>query len=150
MTTSMIAELVLSKRFDASPEQVFDAWTGTRWVDWLPPRDATAKIISIDPRVGGTYQVDMIMPDGRQVGASGRYVLVDRPHRLTFTWLGSYSPAQTTIALVFVTDGSGTLMTLTQTGFDEDGMRNGYEQGWGGPGGSFDKLSAILGGHARA
>ena len=148
MTDTMTAELVLTRYFAASPELVFDAWIGSGWGEWLPPRAATAKVVQIDPRVGGAYEVLMTMPDGRKVGASGRYERVDRPDHLVFTWVGTYSPETMTIDLRFASEGDGTRMTLTQTGFAEQGMRNGYDQGWNGPGGSFDKLARILSGGA--
>jgi hypothetical protein len=35
-------------------------------------------------------------------------------------------------------------MTLRQDGFVDKAMRDGYETGWTGRGGSFDKLAGIL------
>ena len=146
MTMTMInsSDLVLTRRFDAPPERVFDAWIGQHWGEWMPPKQATGRVVAIDPRVGGNYEVAMTMPDGREVGAKGRYEIVDRPRRLVFTWLGSYNPTETRIDLRFEADRDGTLMTMTQSGFGEDAMRSGYEAGWGGEGGSFDKLTALF------
>lgn len=143
-TPTKVSDLVLTRRFDASPERVFDAWISQQWGEWMPPKQATGRVIEIEPRTGGSYEVAMTMPDGREVGAKGRYEIVDRPRHLVFTWLGSYNPAETRIDLRFEPDGNGTLMTLTQSGFGEDETRTGYESGWGGHGGSFDKLAAAL------
>lgn len=145
MTLSTMGELVLQRRFDASPERVFDAWIGADWGHWLPPRGATGRVVAIDPRPGGAFEVAMSMADGRAVSFTGRYEIVDRPRRLVFSWLGAHDPAELRVDLTFVADGDGTIMTLAQSGFPDDGMRDGYDHGWAGEGGSFDKLAASLG-----
>src|SRR5260370_1425749 len=53
--------LEISRRFDAPPERVFDAWLGKEWGEWLPPRGARCKVDRIEPRVGGQYHVAMNM-----------------------------------------------------------------------------------------
>lgn len=136
--------LEISRRFAAPPERVFDAWTGREWGDWLPPATAGCVVAAIDPVVGGLYLVRMTMADGRTVEISGRYREIIRPHRLVLTWTGSYNSQETLITVTFRPDGAGTLMTLRQDGFPEAGTRQGYETGWTGPGGSFDKLAAML------
>ena len=136
--------LTLSRHFDAPPDKVFDAWTSPDWGDWLPPRGATCKVTAIDPRSGGQFEAAMWMPDGRQIVVSGTYRKVQRPERLVFTWQGSCFNAATLVTLTFRAEGDGTLMTLRQQGFDQNAMRAGFESGWSGEGGSFDKLAAFL------
>ena len=136
--------LTLSRYFDAPPDRVFDAWTGPDWGDWLPPRGATCKVTAIDPRRDGRFEAAMSMPDGRHIAVSGTYREVQRPERLVFTWHGGCSNAATLVTLTFRAEGTGTRMTLRQEGFDQDAMRTGFESGWSGEGGSFDKLVAFL------
>ena len=137
--------LELSRRFDATPEQVFDAWTGPRWAEWLPPRDARCEVTRIEPHVGGHFAVVMTMADDRVIEVAGVYREVKRPERLAFTWAGNYNNQETLLTLTFQPDGAGTRMTLRQTGFQDPGLRDGYGVGWSGEGGSFDKLAAMLG-----
>jgi uncharacterized protein YndB with AHSA1/START domain len=80
--------LKLSRRFDASPERVFDAWLSPEWGAWLPPANATCEIVSHEPVVGGHYVVLMTMPDGRKSEISGTYRVIERPNRIAFTWIG--------------------------------------------------------------
>ena len=136
--------LTLSRYFDAAPDKVFDAWTGSDWGEWLPPRGATCKVTAIEPRLGGQFEAAMSMPDGRQIVVFGTYQDVRRPERLVFTWQGACFNAATLVTVTFSGQGAGTLMTLRQEGFDQDAMRAGFESGWGGEGGSFDKLAAFL------
>lgn len=141
--------LEISHRFSASPERVFDAWLGTQWGEWLPPAGAVCVVTLIDPRVGGGYHAKMTMADGRAVEISGVYREIVRPKRLVLTWVGNYNNQQTLITLTFRPDGAGTLMTLRQDGFDSAEQRGGYQNGWSGVNGSFDKLSNYLAMRAR-
>ena len=82
-----------SRHFDASPERVFDAWLGTEWGDWLPPAGARCNVVAIEPKVGGTFQVDMTMSDGRKLAITGVYREVVRPETLVFTWVVASMPS---------------------------------------------------------
>jgi uncharacterized protein YndB with AHSA1/START domain len=145
---STIAEstlsLEISRRVAAPPERVFDAWLSKEWGEWLPPRGARCGVILIEPRVGGSYQVSMTMPDGRTVEISGVYRELVRPEKLVFTWLGNYNSQETLITLTFQPDGTGTQMKMRQDGFADAQLRDGYNSGWTGENGSFDKLDAFL------
>lgn len=136
--------LTLSRHFACTPGEVFDAWTGSAWGDWLPPRGATCKVTAIDPCVGGKFQAAMTMPDGRRFEVFGTYRDVQRPERLVFTWQGDFFGSSTLVTVTFRPDSGGTLMTLHQEGFDQEQVRAGYESGWDGEGGSFEKLAAFL------
>lgn len=148
MSTNTMADpnlsLELSRRFAAPPGRVYDAWLTGAWGEWLPPFGATCTVTRIEPRVGGNYAVRMTMPDGRIIEIGGTYREMVRPERLVFTWAGNYNNQETLISVAFRPDGDGTLMTLRQTGFQSGDLREGYNRGWSGEGGSFDKLAAFL------
>ena len=136
--------LEISRRFDAPPERLFDAWVGKEWSDWLPPAGARCEVTALEPRVGGRYHVRMTMTDGRMVNMTGSYRELIRPEKLVLSWLGDYNKHETIITVTFKRDGAGTVMTLRQTGFPNSNLRDGYKQGWTGPGGSLDKLAQVL------
>ena len=136
--------LEISRRFDAPPERVFDAWLGMEWGEWLPPADAVCKVTAIEPRVGGGYVVNMFMPDGRTIEISGTYREVSRPRKLAFTWRGIHNNQDMLITLAFEPDGTGTVMSLRQEGFPTTEIRDGFNKGWNGKNGSFDKLDSYL------
>ena len=144
-TTDQTAlSLEISRRFEAPPERVFDAWLGKEWGDWLPPRDARCSVVENDPQVGGRFRLHMTMPDNREIEVTGTYREIQRAQKLVFSWNSDYAKQQMTIAVTFQPDGSGTMMTLRQEGFPNAELHAGYSAGWSGPGGSFDKLAAIL------
>lgn len=136
--------LEISRRFDAPPERVFDAWLSKEWGEWLPPRGARCEVTLMKPHVGGRYQVSMTMPDGRTIEIAGVYRELVRPEKLVFTWFGSYNSQETLVTLTFQPDGSGTQMKMRQDGFADAQLRDGYNSGWTGENGSFDKLDAFL------
>ncbi len=142
--TEQDLSLEISRRFEAPPEQVFDAWLGKAWEQWLPPRGARCTVGAMEPRPGGRYDVTMAMIDGRNIAISGIYREVVRPKKLVFTWLADYNAQETLITVTFRPDGTGTQMTLRQDGFRDRTLRDGYHGGWSGEGGSFDKLDRLL------
>ncbi len=100
-----------------------------------------------DLRVGGVWELT-----GEGLGTkraiSGKYLAVDPPRLLSFTWAWHESGSldtprehETTITLEFRPVGRRTEMTLTQWRFrDATGTAN-HRWGWTG---SFEKLDAIL------
>ena len=136
--------LELSRRFNASPERVFDAWVSNSWGEWLPPAGARCRVAELEPRVGGRYRLQMQMGDGRDVAISGTYREITRPTKLVLDWTGNYNQRMTVLTITFRPDGAGTIMTLRQEGFPDEALRDGYKSGWSGPGGSFDKLEQFL------
>jgi len=136
--------LELSRRFAAPPARVFDAWLGKAWGEWLPPAGASCVVAELNATVGGRYLVRMKMADGRNVEISGTYREIDRPRKLVLTWNGSYMKQEMLITVAFLADGGGTVMTLRQEGFPDTALRDAYKGGWGGPGGSLDKLATFL------
>ncbi len=128
--------LTVRRVFRAAPERVFDAWTDpallARW--WGP--DGTGPLDPrIDLRVGGEYRLDMRGEDsGKVYRLRGRYVEIDRPARLAFTWewldADNSADGETLVELDFRAVDGGTELTLTHTGFANDSRRAAHEEGW--------------------
>ncbi len=146
MTTIIEKSLVLeiSRRFDAPPERVYDAWLGASWGEWLGPAGTRCEKVSGESRVGSRYAIAVIRPDGSTSEISGAYLEMDRPKKLAFTWLGCDGRAESVVTLTFEPDGAGTLMKFRQEGFDSAELRDGHNSGWNGEGASFDRLDAFL------
>jgi uncharacterized protein YndB with AHSA1/START domain len=100
----------------APPAEVYDEWLDPAALsDWMCPRPARATRIELDPTIGGRLRFD-IDEDGVSFAVTGRYVELDRPRRLSFTWSCSTWPDPSVESLVTVTlepRGEGeTLMTI--------------------------------------
>jgi uncharacterized protein YndB with AHSA1/START domain len=125
--------LRIERRFQASAEDVFDAWTSPevmrRWFHCGPNWDTP--VAEVDLRVGGAVRIVMRRPDGRQSGARGEYTLIDRPHRLVMTWTFDDVPAnQQLIELAFEEAGGTTTVILTNRDISTDERRESQDVGW--------------------
>ena len=128
------------RRFAATPEQVFDAWTVpealTEW--WSASPSHRPGLAEVDLRVGGRYRLSMIDGDGVETIIGGEYVDVQRPRRLAFTWsweAGLEDPTDETTSLVeidFEEDGDATLVTLRHSGLVTPESIERHERGWNG------------------
>lgn len=106
----------VSRRFDAPPERVFDAWLDpekARKFLYATPEGEMVRV-EIDPRVGGRYSI-VERRDGQDVEHLGEYLEIDRPRRLVFTLqVPFYSEEIDTITLEIEPRDGGSELTLTQ------------------------------------
>ena len=71
---------------NASPEEVFDAWTTPELVEaWWGPHGYRTKVLKLEAVEGGTFLFQMTGPSGASCPMSGTYTKVERPHLLAFT-----------------------------------------------------------------
>ncbi len=130
--------LTVSRRYHATRERVFDAWTDPEIMkQWFSPEGVTNPAIDVDLRVGGTYRVEMLTPDGRRPVAVGTYREITRPERLVFTWAWEHEAddahtGQTLATVEFLEHGDETEVVVTHVGFANEEGRKGHEDGWTG------------------
>jgi uncharacterized protein YndB with AHSA1/START domain len=120
----------VTRRFDASPERVFDAWldpqTAGKWLFATPTGEMTR--VQIDPRVGGKFL--LIRRDGEDVEHIGEYLEINRPRRLVFAFkVPKYSAENTKVSIDIVPDGKGCNLTLTHEGVLPE-WTDRTKQGW--------------------
>ena len=115
-------EAKVTHRFAASPERVYDTFLDpARVPDWQQAwlrqggvgGDVTAS--ELDPVVGGTF----LLSDKREDGEArhwGRFVALDRPNKIAFTWITDESeeddPSEVTLVIEPEPDGPGAVATL--------------------------------------
>ena len=128
------AEAVVRRVLPAPPGVVFDEWLDAEGMrEWMCPRPAVPTRIEIDPRVGGRYAID-IDDEGFALTVSGRYLELDRPRLLRFTWhCTTWDPgspdSEVTVALE-PHEGGRTLMTIRHELLPA-GLIDSHETGWG-------------------
>ena len=111
-------------RIDAPPDAVFgllvDAESIRRWI---------GSVVMADPRPGGELTIDM---NGSDI-VRGEYVVVDRPHRVVFTWgyegAADMGPGSSTVQIDLTADGDGTLLELVHRDFPPDRLTD-HADGW--------------------
>ncbi len=102
-------DVTVQRAFTASAERVFDAWLTPRllgqWMMGPDIREEKLLRLDVDARVGGRFSM-LVERDGERIDHVGEYLVIDRPHRLSFTW---------TIAGEADQDGSRVDIVLTPT-----------------------------------
>jgi uncharacterized protein YndB with AHSA1/START domain len=128
--------LRIERSFDASPEQVFDAWTNPevlrRW--WAAHPEGSTPVAEVDLRAGGRYRLSMEGPDGTRHTVGGEYHEVQRPSRLVYSWqweLDSGEPGHiSTVTVSFAEQGGRTHVVLEHAGLPDADSRDRHAQGW--------------------
>lgn len=116
----------------ATIERVFDAWLDAESVKkWMRPGPGmTVPRVEIDGRVGGRYLIVMASPD-REIPHQGEYRVIDRPHKLVFTWISE--PAGNSVVTVLFEEvpGGSTRVVLKHEKLPDEQSRDGHRGGWG-------------------
>jgi uncharacterized protein YndB with AHSA1/START domain len=123
----------IERTFEASAEEVFDAWTSAEVISrWFRPREGWRPAdAEVDLRVGGRVRVVMRTPDGEPVGAGGEYTLIERPHRLAFTWTFDDYPAnEQMIELEFTETDGVTTVVFVNSDISDAERRDSQDEGW--------------------
>lgn len=127
--------IALQRRFRASPDRVFRAWTEpTALREWWCPPGWVAGEIAIDPRPGGAYRIEMDrVGGGERLAVRGEFLDVTPPRRLVYTWSweGAFPEMAPSVVTVEI-DGSPeeTLLTLRHDKFTDPGIREQHRTGW--------------------
>jgi uncharacterized protein YndB with AHSA1/START domain len=117
----------LTRRIEAPPETVYRYFTDPeRFKAWLGI-DA-----EVDATVGGDYRIRMT--NDSRISACGRYVELDPPRRLVFTWgfegLDGLPPGASTVEVTLTPDGEATVVVLRHSGLDGREMCEFHVWGW--------------------
>jgi len=126
------AVLVVTHRYSAPPERVFDAFLDVAIARRFLFATATGEMIeaSIDPRVGGRFVFTERRPDMGDVRHVGEFLVIDRPRRLAFTFgVPQFDPRMTTVSIDLKSDGEGAELTLTHEGVAPE-YKDGTADGW--------------------
>jgi uncharacterized protein YndB with AHSA1/START domain len=143
----MSHELRAERLIDATPEEVFDAYTDPEQMKgWFTILDPGMMVENeIDLRVGGQWVSSWGFSDDEMFRETQTFEVVDRPHRLVSRSIGSDSEGHSQVTHVEVTfkdEGGKTLMTIVQSGFVDESTRDFFEStAWEG---FFDRISAYL------
>ena len=74
---------LLSRWLPVPPDPVFEAWIVPASVaKWWGPEGYSAKVLAIEPRPGGRYEIEMRSPDGEIDFMLGEIVKFERPFAL--------------------------------------------------------------------
>jgi uncharacterized protein YndB with AHSA1/START domain len=133
----------------ATPEVVFDEWLDPESLaEWMCPRPARCVSIAVEPKVGGTVRFD-VDDSGRLVLISGRFLAIDRPRLLRFTWSHSGWQDPPTVSIVNVAfepmGDDRTLVSIEHSRLPPDAFDD-HQNGWAA---TADQLAELLGGRGH-
>jgi uncharacterized protein YndB with AHSA1/START domain len=137
-------ELVLTRKFDAPIQLVFDVMTKPEHVrKWFAPFGEEVTVCSIDLRVGGDYHIVFVTGDGTECAFRGTYLEVEPPARTVQTWLFEGWPDAEAVETMDLHETGG-VTTLTnrltfrdKAGRDHMTKTDGFEA-------SFDHVEDLL------
>jgi uncharacterized protein YndB with AHSA1/START domain len=135
----------MTRSVRAAPLVVFGAFSERdELAQWWGPQGFTLPNVEFDPRVGGSYRIEMQPPEGDSFHLRGEFREVDPPKRLAFTFI--WDPpdpddVETLVGLSFLDLGGSTEVALTQGPFKTEARRALHGDGWTE---SFDKLERLI------
>jgi len=135
-----MTSLTLVRRIHAQPATVFQALTTPDGIAcWWGPDDGPVLIAETDARVGGRFRVRFRMLDGSEHESSGVYLRVEPPHHLAMSWRwsGDEDGGESRVDIALRAIDTGTELTFTHAGLQDEASRRGHEEGWSG---ALDKL----------
>jgi uncharacterized protein YndB with AHSA1/START domain len=137
--------LELRRVLPAAPSVVFAAFADPAVLaKWWGPEGFTIPALEFDPRVGGSYRIEMQPPDGDAFHLIGEFREVDPPAHLAFTF--AWEPpdpddVETEVGLSFSGKGDSTEVGLTQGAFKTEERLALHRPGWTE---SFDRLERLI------
>jgi len=121
-------DITLSRTIAASPEAVYDVWIdpkspGSPWF-------GSPKAI-VQPKSEGLFYLP-IEHEGRTYVHYGRFVALDRPHRIEHTWMSEPTRGLDTLVTITLEARNGkTELTLKHAGVPDDEEGRKHKEGWG-------------------
>lgn len=123
-------QLVVRRHIAAPREAVFAAWLDPQSLaTWMCPGEAKSTA-ELTPVVGGSFRIVM-EHGGERVEHTGTYLTIDRPARLSFTWISPYTDMLPSVVTVELdARGEGTDLVLTHERLPARHV-DAHRKGWG-------------------
>ena len=118
---------IVSCQINASAEAIFDAWTSVDGFKFFIDPTRIAMSVGVEqPFFIETWR------DGRARPHYGRFLCIQRPALLEFTWVDEATSGQESIVTFDLeTNGQGTRVVLTHSGLSDEVTARRYEEVWG-------------------
>lgn len=120
-------DLTLTRTIAASPAEVYDVWLDPKSPGG--PWFGASRVI-LDPKVDGLFY-HCVAHEGREWAHYGRFVTLERPHRIEHTWVSEGTRGlESIVRLTFEPEGQQTRVTLRHEGIPDDPFGRQHADGW--------------------
>jgi uncharacterized protein YndB with AHSA1/START domain len=122
-----LIDITVSRTIPALAEDVFDVWIdpkspGGPWFG--------ADRVILNSAVDGLFYL-AVKHEGRIWPHYGRFVSIERPHRVEYTWMSEGTQGvESLVAVTFDPRGDKTEVTLCHSGVPDDEMGRKHQEGW--------------------
>jgi uncharacterized protein YndB with AHSA1/START domain len=123
-----LTELTVSRTIPAAAERVFDVWLDSKSPGG--PWFGAAAVI-LNPVVDGLFY-HAVEHAGRRWAHYGRFLQIERPRRIEYTWMSEATKGVETVVLFTLEPkGDHTEVTLRHSNVPDDEMGRRHADGWG-------------------
>jgi uncharacterized protein YndB with AHSA1/START domain len=122
-----LTEITVSRTISASAEKVFDVWIDPK----IPggPWFGADRVI-LNPVVDGLFYL-AVKHEGRTWPHFGRFLQIDRPRVVEYTWMSEGTKgAESIVTVTLEPRGEQTEVTLLHSGVPDDEMGRKHKDGW--------------------
>jgi uncharacterized protein YndB with AHSA1/START domain len=122
-----LTDVTVTRTIPAPAESVCDVWMdpqspGGPW--------SGAERVILNPVVDGLFYL-AVKHEGRTWPHYGRFVRIERPHRVEYTWVSEGTQGiESVVAVTFEPRGDQTEVTLRHSGVPDDEMGRRHQEGW--------------------
>ncbi|HEY2460395.1 MAG TPA: SRPBCC domain-containing protein [Candidatus Acidoferrum sp.] len=128
--TTKVMDITVKRTIPASTEKVFDAWMDPKSPGG-PWFESAALIVAPAPPKAGSLYYFTISWEGRTFALYGRFVEIQRPGKVAYTWVGEGTKGvESTVTVTFEARGKETEVILRHANLPDDEMGRQTEYGW--------------------
>ena len=144
-TSDSATKLRLSRTYDASRKEVFEALTKpselSKW--FAPGDDFEVYVDTFEAKSGGAYRIEMRHKEGNVHTCIGKIQEITPPNRLVYTWKWEGGEMGDTLVTWELREvESGTELVLIHERFPNEEAKSEHEKGWMGCMAQLDKALA--------
>jgi uncharacterized protein YndB with AHSA1/START domain len=122
-----LTDIIVARAIPAPPEQVFDVWMDAKSPGG--PWFGSERTI-MNPVVDGLFYL-AVSHEGRTWPHYGRFLAIDRPRRVEYTWVSEATKGvESIVSVSFESRGEQTEVTLRHTGVPDDDIGRQHKEGW--------------------